>query len=139
MEAWTVASFAAICLGAVGGPSPVASVDYFETVGPRGIRDRDRRYPVAHAIELIASLGSGGGRLLVPARETPEGIRLIGVARPGGSWRILVASLADLPVSFVLHHDGRGLPLTVAPYEVVALDSHDVERADRAPGEDQPA
>jgi hypothetical protein len=149
MEAWTVASFAAICLGAIGGPSPVASVDYFETVGPRGIRDRDHRFPVARAIELIASLGngrdgsgsgsSGSGRLLAPARDAPEGIRLIGAARADGSWRILVASLANGPTSLVVRHGGRDLPLIVAPYEVVALDSHDVGRADGAPGREQPA
>lgn len=137
MEAWTVASFAAICQGAIGGPSPVASVDYFETVGPRGIRDRDHPFPVFRAIELIASLG--GGRLLAPAGEAPQGIRLIGAARADGSWRILVASLASGPTSLVVHHDGRDLSLTVAPYEVVAVDSHDVWRADIAPGKEPPA
>lgn len=137
MEAWTVASFAAICQGAVGGPSPVASVDYFETAGPRGIRDRDRRFPAFRAIELIASLG--GGRLLAPAGEAPQRIRLIGAARADGSWRILVASLASGPTSLVVRHDGRDLPLTVAPYEVVAVDSHDAWRADITPGKEQPA
>jgi hypothetical protein len=124
VEAWTVASFAAICLGSIDGPSPVASVNYFETVGPRGIRDRGHRFPVARAIELIASLG--GARLLTPRQATPDGVRVLGGARADGSWRILVASLADWSASLVVRHDGRDLAVSVAPYEVVALDSHDV-------------
>ncbi|KRE31365.1 hypothetical protein [Agromyces sp. Soil535] len=121
MEAWTVASFAAICAGAVAGGSQVADVAYFETTGPRGIRDRSGPYPVAHAIEAIASLARL--RLITPAGEPPEGVWLVGGVRPDGSWRVLVASLADHPVSLVVRHGERELERTVAPYELAALDS----------------
>jgi hypothetical protein len=123
MAAWTVASFAAIANGALGGTGAVAGIDYFETVGPRGIRDAAGPFPVARAIEQIASLA--GGRLVAPIHEPPEGVWLVGGARADGSWRILVASLANGPVSLVVRHGGRDLHLTVAPYEVAALDSRD--------------
>ncbi|RXZ67708.1 hypothetical protein [Agromyces albus] len=129
LEAWTVASFAAICKGAVAGAGAgtatgtgsVASVDYFETVGPRGIRDAAGPFPVARAIEEIASIA--GTRLLTPRGETPDGIWIVGGARPDGSWRVLVASLADEPVALLIPHGGRERHLIVAPYEVAVLDS----------------
>lgn len=124
LQAWTVASFAAICAGAVGGGTgPVASVDYFETVGPRGIRDATGRFPVARAVAQIGSIG--GSRLLAPLQEPPEGVWLVGGARADGSWRVLVASLADRPVSLVVRHGGQDIDLTISPYEAVALDSYD--------------
>ena len=123
LEAWTVASFAAICAGAAGGTDPVATVDYFETVGPRGIRDATGPFPVARAIEHLASLA--GARMLAPIHVPPEGIWLVGGAHADGSWRILVASLADRPAPIVVRHGGRDIRRTVAPYEVAVLDSHD--------------
>jgi len=121
MEAWTVASFAAICAGAVGGGSPVADVDYFETTGPRGIRDRSGQFPVARAIEAIASLA--GLPLITPAGKPPEGVWLVGGVRADGSWRVLIVSLADHPVSLVVRHGDRELERAVAPYELAVLDS----------------
>jgi hypothetical protein len=123
LEAWTVASFAAICGGAVGGAGPVATVDYFETVGPRGIRDATGPFPVARAIDRIASLA--GARMLAPLQVPPEGLWLVGGAYADGSWRILMASLADRPAPIVVRHGGRDIRRTVAPYEVAVLDSHD--------------
>lgn len=133
LEAWTVASFAAICLGAVAGAGTgtgtdtgdgtgtVASVDYFETFGPRGIRDAAGRFPALRAIEEIASIA--GTRLLTPRSEPPDGIWIVGGARPDDSWRVLVASLADRPVALLVPHGGRERHLIVAPYEVAVIDS----------------
>ncbi|MBT2516802.1 hypothetical protein J7E29_05110 [Streptomyces sp. ISL-90] len=132
LEAWTVASFAAICAGAVAGGNggdtgtgtgSVASVDYFETVGPRGIRDAAGPFPVARAIEEIASIA--GARLLTPRSDSPNGIWIVGGARPDGSWRVLVASLADRPVALNVRHGGGERHHIVAPYEVAVLDSRD--------------
>ena len=43
MEAWTVASFAAIANGALGGTVAVAGIDYFETVAPAASATRQAR------------------------------------------------------------------------------------------------
>ena len=130
LEAWTVASFAAICAGGVDGGSgsgtgsgSVASVDYFETVGPRGIRDAAGPFPVARAIGEIASIA--GARLLTPRSDAPDGIWIVGGTRPDGSWRVLVASLADQPIALNVRHGEGERHLVVAPYEVAVLDSHD--------------
>lgn len=124
LAAWTVASYAAICAGAaVAADAEVASVDYFEATGPRGIRDASGPFPVASAIAAIAELG--GGRLLVPAAALPEGVQLVGAARPDGSWRVLLANLSERSVAVVVRHAGRDHHVTAGPSEVAALDSHD--------------
>ena len=95
LAAWTVASFAAVATADVGDGGLVADVAYFETVGPRGIRNDSVDFPVARAVELLASLA--GGRLLTPLGLAPDGLWAVGSTRADGAWRVLVASLADRP------------------------------------------
>ena len=75
----------------------VATVDYFEASGPRGIRDASGPFPVASAIAAVAELG--GGRLLVPGAALAEGAYVVGAVRPDGAWRVLVANLAERPMT----------------------------------------
>ena len=123
LAAWTVASFAAVATADVGDGGLVADVAYYETVGPRGIRNDSADLPVARAVELLASLA--GGRLLAPLGPAPDGLWAVGSIRADGTWRALVASLADRPVRLAVRHGGRTLERTVAPYEVAAIDSTD--------------
>ncbi len=111
LAAWTVASYAAICSATEDGE--VATVDYFEASGPRGIRDAGGPFPVAAAIAAIAELG--GGRLLVPEALLPEGVQLVGAVRPDGAWRVLVSNLSERPVTLVVRYDGAGHDLTAEP------------------------
>jgi hypothetical protein len=118
LEAWTVASFAAIAAQAHG--ADVASVAYFETDGPRGIRSGDREYPVARAIAAIAALR--GDELLVPDGVLPPGIQVVGARRDDGTWRLLAASLASRTVDIELMVGGRRHPIILEPYGVAVLD-----------------
>ena len=74
-------------------------------------------------MELLASLA--GGRLLAPLGPAPDGMWAVGSTRADGTWRVLVASLADRPVRLAVRHGGRTLERTVAPYEVAVIDSTD--------------
>lgn len=124
LAAWTVASYAAICAGAAAADAgEVATVDYFEASGPRGIRDANGPFPVASAIAAIAELS--GGRLLLPGTALPDAVQLVGAVRPDGSWRVLVGNLSERPVTLVVRHDGRDHDVTAGPAEVAALDSRD--------------
>jgi hypothetical protein len=119
LAAWTVASYAAIA--AVAEAGDIATVDYFETWGPRGIRDADGPFPVASAVAAIAELHDA--LLLVPRSTLPAGVRVVGGGWADGSWRVLVVSLAETPLELVVRVAGGDHELTVAPYEVAALDS----------------
>ena len=130
LAAWTVASYAAISAAAEAGE--VATVDYFETWGPRGIRDAGGPFPVASAIAAIAELH--GAFLLVPRSGVPAGVHAVGGAWPDGSWRVLVANLAEAPQALIVRRApqalavpdaGRDHELTIGPFEVVGLDSRD--------------
>jgi hypothetical protein len=121
LEAWTVASFAAIAGEATA--ADVASVAYFETDGPRGIRSGGREYPVARAIAAIGSLR--GGELLVPGGELPLGVHVVGVRREDGSVRVLAASLAPQAIDVEIVVGGRTHLVALAPYVVVGLDGRD--------------
>ncbi len=120
LAAWTVASFAAIC-GAAAEYGEVSSIDYFETLGPRGTRDAEGAFPVAAAIAAIAGLG--GRRLLVPATPLPAGLHLVGALSADGSWRMLAANISSYPAACIVRWDGSDRALDVDPYQVVALDS----------------
>ncbi|BDZ65314.1 hypothetical protein [Agromyces mangrovi Wang et al. 2018] len=91
LAAWAVASFAAICAGGAAGAGPVASVTWFETQGPRGIRDADGWFPVARAISAIAGLR--GARLLVGGIDGRDGVWAVGGRMPGGGVHVLAANL----------------------------------------------
>lgn len=117
LEAWTVASFAAIA--GQGRGADVASVAYFETDGPRGIRSGDREYPVARAIAAIAGLR--GSELLVPDGDLPPGVQVVGARREDGTWRVLAANLAPRATDLELVVEGRAKAVTVPPYRVVEL------------------
>ena len=61
-------------------------------------------------------------------------MQLVGGVWPDGSWRVLVANLAEAPQALIVRRApqalavpdaGRDHELTIGPYEVVALDSHD--------------
>lgn len=98
LAAWTVASAAAL---AVGG---VASIAYFETWGPRGVRSADGTpYPVAAAIEALAGLS--GSEVLEADGILPADV-WIAAGRREGVDTVLVANLAarDTQVAF---RDGR--------------------------------
>jgi hypothetical protein len=104
LAAWTVASAAAL---AVDG---VASIAYFETWGPRGVRDADGApFPVAAAIEALAAL-EGAERLDVDGILPPD--VWIAAARRDGVDTVLVANLAARETR-VAFRDGRtvGVPL----------------------------
>lgn len=118
LEAWTVASFAAIAGQA--RTADVASVAYFETNGPRGIRSADREYPVARAIAAVTALR--GDELLVPDGDLPPGVQVVGARGADGTWRVLAASLAPRATDVELVVGGRVHSVTVAPYGVVELD-----------------
>jgi hypothetical protein len=118
LEAWTVASFAAIAQAT--DAANVASVSYFETTGQRGIRDGDRPYPVARAIASLAGLR--GTELILPAEPAPEGLWCIGAARADGSWQLVAANLGTSAVSTTFLIDGRKYPVTVNAYDVLTLD-----------------
>ncbi|MFC5789795.1 hypothetical protein EDM22_03085 [Agromyces tardus] len=121
LEAWTVASFAAVA--GEGRAADVASVAYFETDGPRGIRSSAGEYPVARAIAAIAALH--GGELLVPDGALPPGVHAIGVRREDGAWRALVASLAPRAADVEVLVAGRTHPVALPPYGVVDLAGRD--------------
>lgn len=118
LEAWTVASFAAIAGQARA--ADVASVAYFETAGPRGIRSGANDYPVARAIAAIGALRDG--ELLVPEGELPPGVQVVGVRREDGTRRILAASIAPRPSDIELVIGERVHAVTVPPYRVIELD-----------------
>jgi hypothetical protein len=103
LAAWTVASAAAL---AVDG---VASIAYFETWGPRGVRDADGTpFPVAAAIEALAALE--GTELLDVDGVLPPDV-WIAAARRDGVDTVLVANLAARETR-VAFRDGRtvGVP-----------------------------
>src|SRR5690606_35103796 len=62
LEAWTIASFAAIA--SATDAARVASVSYFEASGPRGLHDDGESFPVERALSALAGLT--GGELLTP-------------------------------------------------------------------------
>lgn len=84
VAAWTIASAASLA------SAGVASIAYFETWGPRGVRSAEGPYPVAAAIEALAEL-AGAERLDVVG-TLPEGV-WIAAARRDGIDTVLVANL----------------------------------------------
>lgn len=107
LAAWTVASAAAL---AVDG---VASVAYFETWGPRGVRSAaGEPYPVAAAIEALAAL-AGSERLAAEGTLPPD--VWIAAGRRDGVDTVLIANLGarDTRVAF---HDGRTVALPALSY-----------------------
>jgi hypothetical protein len=110
LAAWTVASAAAL---AVDG---VASIAYFETWGPRGIRAADGTpYPVAAAIETLAAL-TGAERLDVDGILPPD--VWIAAARRDRGDTVLVANLASRPTEVVFRDRGT---VAVPPLSFVTL------------------
>jgi hypothetical protein len=106
LAAWTIASAAAL---AVPG---VASLSFFETWGPRGLRDSDgARRPVADAVDELVALG---GRTLLWG-PSPDGlVWAIGAGALGAGAddgvTVLVANLDRVPRSFVVRVPG-GTPV----------------------------
>ncbi|WP_395639107.1 hypothetical protein [Pseudolysinimonas sp.] len=110
LAAWTVASAAAL---AVDG---VASIAYFETWGPRGVRDADGTpFPVAAAIEALAALS--GSELLAADGILPPDV-WVAAGRRDGVDTVLVANLAarDTRVAF---RDGRTVAVPALSYVTV--------------------
>lgn len=98
VAAWTIASAAALAEGGA------ASIAYFETWGPRGVRDADGTpYPVAAAIEALAALA--GAELLDVRGTLPDDV-WIAAARRDGVDTVLIANLAARPTR-VAFADGR--------------------------------
>jgi hypothetical protein len=128
LEAWTVASFAAIAEAT--DTANVASVTYFEISGPRGLSDRGETFPVARAISALAALA--GGELLVPSGARPADLWSIGSRQPDGSWLIVLANLGTTPVSTDVTIDDARHSVELAPYEVLTLSSA-VDTAERTP------
>jgi len=81
--AWLVASAAAFSV------EGVATVSWFETTGPRGLRDGDAAFPVEAAFAAIAELS---GREALRAGATPDGVHVLAGRTPAGP----VALLANL-------------------------------------------
>jgi hypothetical protein len=119
LEAWTVASFAAIA--AATDRADVASVSYFEASGPRGLGDGDHRFPVARAISSLAGLA--GGELLVPARATSPGLWCVGSRSTGGEWRVVLANLGTDTVSAEVSVEGSSQKVELEPFAVLRLTS----------------
>ncbi|MCP2031169.1 hypothetical protein L1277_001260 [Okibacterium sp. HSC-33S16] len=119
LEAWTIASFAAIA--SATDKANVASVSYFEAFGPRGLRNHAGAYPVAHAITALARLG--GGELLLPS-SVPRGVWCIGSRKPDGSWSALLTNLGSGPAAaVVVTVGGHTSSIEIAPYAVLRLSS----------------
>ncbi|HWU46198.1 MAG TPA: hypothetical protein VN133_05535 [Humibacter sp.] len=130
LEAWTVASFAAICSAGAGrSGGGVASVTYFEASGPRGIRNLSGPYPALRAISAIAGLG--GATLLTASNDADaeagltaaEGLWAVGAQWSSGAWRVLVASLTGAAVTATVRYAGDEHPVTVEPFTVSVLGS----------------
>ena len=104
LAAWTIASTAAL---AVDG---VASIAYFETWGPRGVRaPGGAPYPVAAALEALAA--ASGLERLVTEETPPPGVWIAAVRREGAD-TAYVANLTARPVD---------VPFAAAP--VLTLDA----------------
>ncbi|KQR63975.1 hypothetical protein [Frigoribacterium sp. Leaf172] len=89
--AWVVASAVAL---AVPG---VASLSFFESLGPRGLRDgTGAATPAAEVVEALSRLS--GGAVHEPTDALPEGVRLAGVATAAGL-RLIAANLTSSEVS----------------------------------------
>lgn len=82
--AWTLGSVAALA------PTGVASLCYFETAGPRGLRDDDGPYPVAAVLDRTARLR---GRPVL-STTAPAGIAALAVLATDGSTQVMVANLS---------------------------------------------
>jgi hypothetical protein len=108
LAAWTVASTLAL---AVPG---VASLSFFESTGPRGLRDgTGQATPAAEAVEALSRLS--GGAVLEPADALPAGVRLAGVAT-GADLRLIAANLTSSEVRLhVAGPDGDAGRLVVVP------------------------
>lgn len=119
LEAWTVASFAAIAEAT--DTANVASVTYFEISGPRGLSDRSETFPVARAISALAELA--GGELLLPSGTNPPGLWSVGSRRTDGSWLVVLANLGTTPVSTDVAIDDVRHPVELQSYEVLTLSS----------------
>ncbi|HEU4755618.1 MAG TPA: hypothetical protein VFS72_03060 [Agromyces sp.] len=128
LEAWTVASFAAIAGQARA--ADVASVAYFETDGPRGIRSGDREYPVARAVAAIGSLR--GAELLVADGALPAAAQVVGARWDDGTWRVLAANLTPRATDLELVVGAEAHGVSMPPYRVVELDGDDGDRDDAA-------
>lgn len=98
LAAWTIASAAAL---AVPG---VASISWFETWGPRGLRDLGREnHPAAEAIAVLTSLA---GRTLFSG-SSPDGLLWAIGARAADEDIVLVSNLDRVSRAFTVAVPGR--------------------------------
>lgn len=119
LEPWTIASFAAIA--SATDTANVASVSYFESFGPRGLRNDDRAFPVERAISALAGLA--GGELLLSASPLPQGLWCVGSRSPDGTWQVLLTNLSTAPLSTEIRVGNRSQRVRLTPHEVLRLDS----------------
>lgn len=106
LAAWTVASAAALAIPGV------ESLTYFETWGPRGLRDAAGAFPVEAAVARLAAVA--GAELLAADGEPDDGARLLAV-RHHGTPVVLLAN----PTPRAVHRDVDGLgSLSAGPYAV---------------------
>lgn len=110
---WLVASYAAIASGA-----DVASINYFETLGPRGLADASGEFPVRAAVAAVALLA--GREVFVPRHPLPADVTAIGLADAAGGVSLLAANLTTDPIDLTFELEHSVLHLSLAPYEWIA-------------------
>jgi hypothetical protein len=115
-----------------------ASLTFFELLGPRGVMDADKAFPVLHALADVAGLEEA---FVLPSRSRrPERVQVLALRSPGHARLFLANVTADAhPVRI----DGLGGPLVRAPLgseageEIegeVELAPHEIARIDVRPG-----
>ncbi|MES2865495.1 MAG: hypothetical protein V4703_01860, partial [Actinomycetota bacterium] len=98
LAAWTIASAAALAIPGV------ASISWFETWGPRGLRDLGREpHPAAEAIAVLTSLA---GRTLLSG-SSPDGLLWAIGARAADEDIVLVSNLDRASRAFRVAVPGR--------------------------------
>ncbi|MDM4761543.1 hypothetical protein QT381_00780 [Galbitalea sp. SE-J8] len=96
LAAWTIGSAASLA------GAGAASIAYFETTGPRGVRDEDGDAPVAAALAALREIS--GWQLLEPSGQVDRDVWLIAAQEPSSVRRrvALVANLAATVRTVVL-------------------------------------
>lgn len=108
--AWTLGSVAALA------PTGIASLCYFETIGPRGVtEDNGTTRPVGVLLDQLAAL-RGQPMLEV---SSPDGTAALAISGNGGSLRLLVANLSANRRTVAVHHPtGASHALRLGPWAV---------------------
>ncbi len=111
-----------------------ASLSLFELLGPRGVMDADRAYPVCHALRDVTSLA--GARVCASQSRRPERVQTLAL-RAGAETRLFLANVSREPHPVRVEGlegvarrarlgeasgDECALELELAPQEIVRLD-----------------